>query len=187
MPLESDPFFDKGSDPSYDAGPNPLYSPVSFDWADPYVNVKIFNVTTGQTEYHKHIYDFVYNKPYGVVKQGTGITRDGQYISIDYNRSDLSGPVDDFTFVYKEGGSCGFHQEAWKTVATKDSDLGCGDKVTIDAYPGLIFTVTDTGSQLNETGQLDVFIGPMRWSDCYARFPDGSDYIRSNVTKVGSP
>jgi len=148
------------------------------------VNVKIYNPETGQVEYHRHIYDFVYNLPYGVAKQGTGITRDNHYISIDYDRSNIYGPVDDMVFIYKEGGKCGLHQVGWATVASRDSRLGCGAKVAIEAYPGIVFTVTDTGSQLMEKGQLDVFVGAMRWSDYYARFPSGNDKIYSRVSRI---
>lgn len=112
------------------------------------------------------------------------MSQENQYISIDYDRSNIYGSVDEMTFVYKEGGKCGLHQVGWATVASQDSRLGCGDKVAIEAYPGVVFTVTDTGSQLMESGQLDVFVGAMRWADYYARFPSGNDKIYSKVAKV---
>lgn len=170
MALESDPFF-QGCDNCYDA------------------NIPIWE--NGQIVYHTHNNAFVYGTPdaesvsdynWGVYQEGTGITKDGRYISIDPDHETEDNRT---VFIYQEGGSCRIHQNAWGTVATGDPRLECGDKVTIDAYPGMIFTVTDTGSEVS-VEHLDVFVGPMNVADFKARFASpGSTFFYTKVTRIG--
>jgi len=170
--LESDPFF-SGCNNCYDA------------------NIPVWE--NGRIEYKTHNLAFVYGVPdegsvsgfnWGVYQEGTGITKDGKYISIDYQHKTLE---DRIVFTYNEGGRCthlGYRAEAWKTVAASNSRLTCGSQITIDRYPGIIFTVTDTGSEVGDE-HLDVFVGPMNVEDFKSQFSSsGSTYFQSKVMKV---
>jgi len=170
--MESDPAF-QGCDNCYEA------------WIPIWEN--------GTIKYDKHNNAFVYGilSPgttsgwnWGVLQEGTGVTLDNRYISLDPDRAHKTED-NRMAFLYQEGGACVIHQEAWLTVAAHDpSILPCGSKVMIDEYPGKIFTVTDTGSDVGSR-QLDVFVGPMYKSDFEAMFAvPGSTHFSSKVRKV---
>jgi 3D (Asp-Asp-Asp) domain-containing protein len=171
MSLESDPAF-QGCDNCYEA------------------NIPIWE--NGKIEYYKHNNAFVYGllSPgttsgynWGVLQEGTGITLSNKYISLDPNHKTEDNRT---VFTYQEGGACVIHQEAWLTVAAHDpSILPCGSKVTIDEYPGRIFTVTDTGSDVGSR-QLDVFVGPMNKSDFETMFATPrSTHFSTKVRRAG--
>jgi 3D (Asp-Asp-Asp) domain-containing protein len=198
MPLESDPFYDRGADAAYDEESKnnqfsyPRYSNLWADRDDPYVNVPILNADTGQFEgYRRHLGGFIYDEQHSVKKQGTGFTKDNQPISLASQRA----PDGSFAFVYKEGGSCRwkgkeYEVKAWKTVAMNNKDFPCGTTIKIEKYGDTIFKMVDTGSGLivdynsDNIGQVDVFVGPMNWSTYYSQFPGGSDYSYSRVSIV---
>jgi RHS repeat-associated protein len=89
-----------------------------------------------------------------VKMQGTGLGRDGKYITIDWNRTQATG---DYVYTYGQGGAYGA-PIAWQTVATTNPDLPPGTIITISDYPGMYFTVTDTGGGL-ASNQIDIYIG----------------------------
>jgi RHS repeat-associated protein len=103
----------------------------------------------------------------GITKQGTGLSENCEYISIDYNKTDIyHDNIIDYIFKYVDAGRgpTGIATIAWQTVASEDSSLHPGDRIVIEKYPGLIFTVTDGGTGLG-TQQLDVFVGEMTLSE----------------------
>ncbi|MBK9008612.1 MAG: hypothetical protein IPM31_16675 [Anaerolineae bacterium] len=114
-PLENDPVF--------------VNDPLGY-----LVNVK-FSYGYPNPEYHQHRYSFVYDLQKGVVKQGTGITANNQYITIDhfttlkhYNISNINDVrVDDYFFLYEEGGAYA-HSIPWKTVGNRDPKTSSWNK-----------------------------------------------------------
>jgi len=180
--LETDPYFRRFDNGSYDA-----YIPM------------LENGSINRN--HQYNNGFVYGAPcpscesgfnFGVYQEGTGITKDGKFVSNGPRDVLTNDGIDDgkHVFVYGEGGSCGVHQVAWHTVAAKHKEgeeikFPCFSKVFIDAYPGIIFTVTDTGSDLNES-HLDVFVGPMNVDEFNNRFSaPGSTHFETKATRVG--
>jgi 3D (Asp-Asp-Asp) domain-containing protein len=98
--------------------------------------------------------------PRGVVWQGTGKAESGEYITIDHMKTDIYNDlVSDYYFTYGEGGAYA-RSVPWKTVGASNPNLRGGDKVVIEIYPDIIFTVTDRGTELGEN-HLDVFVGEM--------------------------
>jgi 3D (Asp-Asp-Asp) domain-containing protein len=97
--------------------------------------------------------------------QGTGLAENGQYITIDWINSDVQSG--NWVFTNGIGGQSG-KPEAWQTVATGDLRLPQGTKIVIEAYPGIIFVVNDTGSGVG-ANHIDVFIGavPIEEADQY--------------------
>lgn len=64
-------------------------------------------------------YEFLYGNK-GVLMQGTGLTEDGRYITIDWNRGGPMGAETTFT----EGiGGRGGNPRPWKTVAADPNEL----------------------------------------------------------------
>ncbi len=96
--------------------------------------------------------DFLYGKR-GVIMQGTGLAKDGQYVTLDWHKTNLRKQ----TFSFKYG--TGRNVEAWKTVAADPKVLPMGTKIEIEIYKDKgTFLVTDTGGSVK--GQhIDVFAG----------------------------
>jgi 3D (Asp-Asp-Asp) domain-containing protein len=132
----------------------------------------------------QHRYDFIFG-PLGVAKQGgTGITEDGRYISPDWHVDDPQGDVDDFHFVYTAGGACraqGLVPITGETVAADLNLYPCGTMFMIDEYPGTIFTVADSGGNV-QGNHLDIYMGALYYSQ-YQWLT--KTYFKSTVRKVG--
>jgi 3D (Asp-Asp-Asp) domain-containing protein len=148
---------------------------------------------SGGIVYHTHNLAFIYGVPepgttsgynWGVYQEGTGYTADGKYISLDYNHQTEDGRA---VFVYEKGGACkasGYEIESERTVAANLNFWQCGDKFMVERYGDTIFTVADSGSDLNQY-QLDIFVGPMTKAEFDARFSDpGSTHFYAKVAKV---
>ncbi len=87
--------------------------------------------------------------------QGTGLAKDGSYITIDWLKSDVENL--NWVFTYGIGGKWG-EPQPWVTIATGDPRLPPGTKVLIQEYPGKVFIVGDTGYAVG-INQIDIFIG----------------------------
>ena len=96
----------------------------------------------------------------GIIQQGTGVTEDGDFISIDWTKShydeeDVS--QNRWFFRYGQGRPV----EAWKTVAVRHPDLPPGTRIVIQNYHTIQeFVVGDAGLDLAEN-QIDIFVGPV--------------------------
>lgn len=97
-----------------------------------------------------------------VASKGTGVTREGEFITIDWNKSviDPDHPENnDFWFTRGIGANV----EPWKTVATANPQLPSGTMIIIEFYQEKgVFRVTDTGYGLQKRPEvIDVFVGEM--------------------------
>ncbi len=97
--------------------------------------------------------------PSGIRQQGTGLAEDGEYITIDWTRGNPRGSREEVYFTYGIGGRDA-PPVAWQTVATGDSRLPAGTRITIEVYPGRIFTVTDSGDAVGAR-HIDIFVGAL--------------------------
>jgi hypothetical protein len=118
--------------------------------------------------------------PRGVVWQGTGKAETGEYITIDYTKTDINGSIWNFVFTYGQGGAYA-GSIPWETVGASDPRLEGGDKVVIAIYPDKVLTVTDTGTEIGDS-HLDVFVGEMTLAEADALGRPGS-----KVGKVVEP
>ena len=117
---------------------------------------------------------FVWNRQGGIALEGTGLADDGQYITIDYSKTnaeyhtsnylDWINSTDPSTWYYTtgQGGAYGI-PIPWKTVAVSKEELaqgfiGIGTNIQIDGY-SQTFKVEDTGS-FTDVYHIDIFIGP---------------------------
>ncbi len=100
----------------------------------------------------------------GIIQQGTGITENGVYVSIDWNESVYDeNDVSKNRWVFKFG--VGRPVEAWETVAVRHPDLPPGTKIYIENYGETYnFVVGDAGLDLAEN-QIDIFVGPLTISE----------------------
>lgn len=96
----------------------------------------------------------------GILQQGTGLAENGQYITIDWDRSYHDAvDVSKNRWFFRYG--IGRPVVPWKTVATHHSDLPQGTQIVIETYFGEHrFIVGDGGLDLAHA-QIDVFIGNM--------------------------
>ena len=105
----------------------------------------------------KHRKGFLFGKS-GVIMQGTGMTSDKQYITVDWSKGRPSGTKT--VFKYGIGGA---HStpEAWHTVATDPSQIKLGSKLEIEIHKDKgLFTAADTGQRIKGR-HIDVFVGPV--------------------------
>jgi len=98
---------------------------------------------------------FLYG-PYGVLMQGTGLTENGEYVTIDWTKGVPQGKN---TFFTHGIGGQGGKPEAWQTIATGDDRLPLGSRIIIEIYRERgVFTVNDTGGGVGAC-HIDVFVG----------------------------
>lgn len=111
----------------------------------------------------KYNYEFIYNENFGIFMQGSGKAKNGKDITIDWiNSNPAKG---EWKFTYGLGGSYGT-PIPWKTVASGDDRLPPGTRIAIEGFPGMIFTVSDTGSGVGDN-HIDIFIGPVFIKDAF--------------------
>ena len=96
----------------------------------------------------------------GVLLQGTGLTEDGRYISIDWPKSHHDPEdVSNNRWVFKYG--VGRPVIPWETVAVRHPELPPGTRIVVENYLGQYeFIVGDNGLDLAEN-QIDIFVGTM--------------------------
>ncbi len=96
----------------------------------------------------------------GVIQQGTGLTEDGRYISIDWTKSVYDeNDVSNNRWFFKFGA--GRPVTEWETVAVQHPDLPPGTRIFIENYGETYdFVVGDAGLDL-AVNQIDIFVGPM--------------------------
>jgi 3D (Asp-Asp-Asp) domain-containing protein len=117
---------------------------------------------------------FIYS-PAGIIKQGTGLSEEGEYITIDqwknlqkYGSDWMDNTsIVNWYFTYGKGGAFA-ESVPWATVAITKNEpqLKGGDIVKIEGY-NQTFTVTDTGS-FTDTSHVDMFIGPTTYAEALA-------------------
>lgn len=121
----------------------------------------------------KYRRQFIYDQNKGIPYQGTGLSENGEYITMDVMKNMREyGPnwrestnVALWYFTYAMGGATG-KLIPWETVAKYENQgvLPFGSKVKIDGYQQT-FEVTDTGTFMNKNDSikvethLDIFIG----------------------------
>lgn len=96
----------------------------------------------------------------GVIQQGTGLTEDGRYITIDWTKSVYDeNDVANNRWFFKFG--VGRPVTEWETVAVQHPDLPPGTRIFIENYGETYdFVVGDAGLDL-AVNQIDIFVGPM--------------------------
>ena len=113
--------------------------------------------------------------PRGTWFQGTGKSESGEYITIDYNETDIyNDNVIDFVFIYGKGGNSSIPIEAWQTAASRDPRLPNGTRFIVEAYPDKVFTKNDSGTDLADSSQVDLFVGEITLAE--------ADYLNSNFS-----
>jgi 3D (Asp-Asp-Asp) domain-containing protein len=111
----------------------------------------------------KYRENFLYG-PRGVIMQGTGLTRSGDYITIDWGKGRPKGR--DTTFKKGIGGSWKSPKE-WESIAVDPSVIPLGSRVEIELYPTHTFLAWDKGGNI-KGNRIDVFIGAVNLSKANA-------------------
>jgi 3D (Asp-Asp-Asp) domain-containing protein len=98
--------------------------------------------------------------PSGVLKQGTGQTESGEYITIDWSRG---GPKGRDTWFVKGIGGKWANPSAWESIAVDPAHIQKGKRVKIEIYPNRTFLASDTGGKIRGK-HIDVFVGAVTLS-----------------------